>query len=94
MNDKMPSLPAYPQGPESELPPPRKEWGTALWVPFFVLLTGVAAAFFYGFFLPGLWVFAFSPGSSAVILVGLGICAFAIFILFLYVWQRSERHDR
>src|SRR5205823_5331686 len=89
MNDKLSTLPSYPKGPEPELPPSRTDWGTALWVAVVVLLVSGVAAIFHWFVLPGLGVFAFAPELLSVILVGLALCGFAIFLVFLYAWQRS-----
>ena len=94
MNDKLSTLPPYAKGPEPELPPPRTDWGTALWVAAVVLLFGGVAAVVHWFILPGLWVFAFAPELLSVILVGLALCVFALSLVFFFVWQRSERQDR
>ena len=88
MNDKLSTLPPYPKGPEPELPPSRMEWGTALWVAFVVLLIGGFAAIFHWLILPGVGVFAFAPESLTVIIVGLALGGFAIFVVLLFVWQR------
>ena len=92
MTDKTGSLPPYPAGADPKLPPSRRDWGTALWVIFVALLTGGALAIFFWLILPGLWVIP--TEILSLMLVGLGLCGFAIFVVLLYVWQRSERQDR
>ena len=94
MADDLSDLPSYPKKSEPELPPSRREWGTAIWVTFIVLGTATVAAIVHWLVLPGIGVFAFAPQSLFCILVGLALCGFAMFLVFLYVWQRSERQDK
>jgi hypothetical protein len=90
--DGLSSLPSYPKGPEPELPPPRSGWSTFLWVGLAIALSGGMAAIVI-WLLPGLWVFAFVPELLVLMGVGLAGFAFALLLLFIYAWQRSDRHD-
>jgi hypothetical protein len=94
MNDKFSSLPPYPKGPGSELPPSRRDWSTALWVAFAVVLASGAAALSHWVILIGLWLFGLAPDDLQWTLFGYGNYAFLLFVLLVYMCQRSDQQEK
>ena len=93
MSNNLPSLPPYPKGPEPELPPPRKRWRIIVWI---LLLLSVAAIVYWyvDSLASGIWVLAFVPQLLPCMGIGLVGFIIALMLLFIYLGQRYERHDR
>jgi apolipoprotein N-acyltransferase len=93
MSENLSSFRPYPKEPGSELPPPRRDWGAALWIGFALLVAAGLGALLW-WLAPGLWVLALAPDSLLALAGIVAVCALLLLAVLVYAWQRSERQDK
>ena len=85
MSDRLPPLPPYPKGPESELPLVRWDWGEVMWTGFAVVMAVIFRAILQS---PG-WCVLLVPGLLPLLAVTLAVCGLVLLAVFACAEQRS-----